>query len=666
MSSELEPSGRGYFRVVSILAAILGIGVAGFLLAGGRSSTKEPKQVSRAVVEEDGLRDAREVLARDADIASCKDAISKINTHLGRHPELRPPAVGADTLAKLGERFGFDAGDLAEAGNAGYTPLDARHLDECLLLRDAARSLDAEESNDAGKTLRRGPVERAAAAFRWVVRQVRPVQYGSEPLPPAFTLRRGCGSAWERGLVFLALLDQDPGPERLRGCLLTVPDRDGKRSSLWACGVVVGDDPKVYLFDPHLGLPLPDAKGTGVATLDAAATDAAVLARLDAGPGERYDVAPEQARAAEGLTVLYLSALAPRMRYLEENLLKGNLRVRLSADPADVDRMNEAIKSSGGKGATPWKRGTGLTRRFLSKDDGGVDVASAYPLSMLPGFARPGDRTQVQLTRMQLYEWSLVPWEALPPQFNPEDFPVTLDLGQRVRELFASPFTQPVRDAHGSRELLVRGQYARAIPRLVTEDSDLREQISRRKQAKNLDREVADWLRVAREAYANLLRARNARSPAAETDASRRVAALWTPELGQPVYLLLHGALAGPRDAEVTYQLCLCKHEQAEQLQARLDLQTRNGVSLPASDVERCRQAWADAKGWWDHFAADYGRGPAATAARQNLGRAEAMLGDWQAAASTWGDAGGSMTPPERLAALYRAREARMQLPPKP
>ena len=44
--------------------------------------------------------------------------------------------------------------------------------------------------------------------FRWVMRNVLLHEQGDSWTPPAFTLRRGCGSALERALVFLALLRQ--------------------------------------------------------------------------------------------------------------------------------------------------------------------------------------------------------------------------------------------------------------------------------------------------------------------------------------------------------------------------------------------------------------------------------------------------------------------------
>ena len=129
-------------------------------------------------------------------------------------------------------------------------------------------------------------MNRAELAFAWAVRQVRvqppfPETTGNEPIPPGFALRRGWGSELERALVFLAVLEQfgleDDSASALHGALVYCPGAD-KKQRLWACGVAVGNKPNaLYLFDPRLGLPVPDSKGKGIATLEMARSDVAVL-----------------------------------------------------------------------------------------------------------------------------------------------------------------------------------------------------------------------------------------------------------------------------------------------------------------------------------------------------------------------------------------------------
>jgi hypothetical protein len=621
---------------------------------------------SQESAEESDLAEGQEALARESDLAACKLALVKTNSHLNRHPEQRPTAPIAAEQAKLRDVFGLTPAEITEAEGVAYTTLDAHHVDQCLLLRDAARALDAEEMGPNGKPLRPGPLDRASAAFAWVVREIRPVEYYSEdPVPPAYVLRRGWGNSLERSLAFLALLEQDAGPEKLRGCLLTLPGAEKTGQRLWACGVVIGDGKDVYLFDPRLGLPLPGPGGEGVATLATAAKDPAVLGQLDSGPDHLYDVKPEQARTAEGWAVFTVSSLAPRMRYLQDTLFNHSLRAQLSADPADLDRLREAVKASGAAaGVKVFKPGIGLLARFLPVSEGGTDTERAFPAGELRGFTYAGDRTPLPMTRMRLFEMTMVPWEALPQEFNPQAFPTGVGLGQRVRLAFAVPFTKPVREARGARDLLLRGRYTQAAPKLVSEQNELRENLMRRASAKDLDKDVAEWLKAAREAYVYQARAQNAKDGVALADANKRIDYLWG-KPAEPIGILLFGASSGPREAEVTYQLGLCMHEPAEQEQARLDLLARAGLPATPADVDRCRDAWRDAKDWWVRFTTNYGAGIAAGPARRNRARAEAMLGDWESAAKTFGDTSGTMTPPEKIAALYNARQAKKHLMPK-
>jgi hypothetical protein len=661
------------YRFWVAVALVGGLVVAAVVMWVAKGTTRPVSPGATAVrptVTDDELAAARDTLSREPNLDACKAAVGQLNAYVNRHADRRPPALGPEERDQLAGRFGLAGAELAEVDSGTYTALDAHHTDECFLLRDAARALDAEETGPQGRPLRPEPVERAAAAFRWVVREVRHIEhglgrYGLDLAPPAYVLRRGWGNSRERALVFLALLAQDAGPERLTGCLLSLPGEGNGPPRLWACGVAVGDGKDVYLFDPRAGLPLPGPGGRGVATLAQAVKDPSVLARLDVDAGHRYDVKPEQARAAEGLAVFPLSSLSPRMRHLQDTLLGRGSAVRLASDPADLDRIAAAVKASGGPGASVWKPGVGTLRRFLPAEQGGADAGGPFPLNELPGFVAPDDQTRMQMNHVKLFELTLVPWEALPPQFNPVDFPFTVGLGQTVRENFAAPFMKPVRDPRGARELLLRGQYAQAVPKLVSEDGELREWVARRAAATDLDRNMQEWLKVAREAYVEQQRAKNAGNARLLGEVNKRIESLWGGKSIGPVAILLFGASSGPRDAEVTYQLGLAMHEQAEQRQARLDLLAKAGVTPAESDVERCRQAWTDAKGWWDRFATDFGQGFSAPAARQNRGRAEAMLGDWSSAAATRGDLSGPMTPLEQVAALYRAREAREHLPAK-
>src|SRR5262249_14832431 len=148
----------------------------------------------------------RKVSDRD----SCRNAVQQLNRYLSDHPESKSPALSPTEQATLQEQYALDADEMLEVQNSGFTLLDADHLEFCLLLRDAMRSLKLEE---------RAPLEKASGAFEWVMPQVGPqdvigdairqaINEQTNVFPPHFVVRRGWGSALERSLVFMAALDQ--------------------------------------------------------------------------------------------------------------------------------------------------------------------------------------------------------------------------------------------------------------------------------------------------------------------------------------------------------------------------------------------------------------------------------------------------------------------------
>jgi hypothetical protein len=466
-------------------------------------------------------------------------------------------------------------------------------------------------------------------------------------VPPAFVLRRGWGTALERALVFLALLEQlgdlsAPHPELL-GCLLHLP-KDGGGERFWACGVVAGDGKDLYLFDPRLGLPLPGPNG--IATLTEVRRQPEVLAALNIDK-HPYDVTAKQAQAAKARLACSLSSLSPRMRYLQDELLAPAVRVRLAEDAREeLERIQAACAGGTDKPARAevLRSSVGLLRRFLPLEEGGVDQG----LAVAAGNAQ-------RATRNDLFALELVPWTAMPAQFlDQKRFPANIELGQRIRTIFARPFIISAQEPGRARDLLLRGRYSSAIGELVLEQEHWHEQQKQRANASDLDQRTSAWVDHAIRAYAAQLRA--------QPGADEQVKALWSEQYVSPVLLLLNSAIAAARNPEITYLLGLCMQEQAEQVQARLDLQARTAGTTPhPSDVEKARAAWVDARNTWKRYGEDYPQGNERVAARRLRGRAEAMLGDWKAAAATWKELSDDMTPLEKLASLYLAQQLEKQ-----
>jgi hypothetical protein len=622
--------------------------------------------------EDDALEQARQSLVEESDLNSCRAALQQINTHISQPGAARAPAAPAEQLAALRQQLGLDAAAFEEIAATSFSLLDAHHLTYCLLMRDAARSLDVQSGSRTGGD-ERAPLDKATAAFDWVVRQVRPPDRRAADGPPDWVLRRGRGTEMDRALAFLGLLPQLNGPDGrpagLAGALVFCPAKDPKQMRLWACGVVLPGGKDLYLFDPRLGLAVPGPGGKGVATL-AQARQGDVLRQLDASGGPAYDVTAEQAKAANIQLFYPISALAPRQRYLQDQVLPPVVEVRLAADlRGDLERVKAAAAAGADKPPEVgvWKLGLMRWREFLVPDEGGTAKPEPFALRNLFGFTDPRDETVVRMTPQMYFTYDLVPWQHFPKEFRSNiDMPYNIGLGQRVREIFSRPWFEGVLAGGGSRDLLLRGRFPQAAKLLVAEQEKRRDQQRQSDEAGDLTARLNEWIAEANRAYANQLRRAKGGSPQEQEEAAKAVEELWGIEKVEPVFLLLTGALARPRGAEVTIQLGLCKQEQAERMQARLDLLSRGGAKPSAADLRKLQDAWRDALGWWNDFDAHY---PKATdkeaevnldrdraTVRRLRGRAEQALGEAQAALKDWQDVSGPMSEPEKVALLYCAR----------
>jgi hypothetical protein len=669
LMSEQPQNERGPGRALLIVAGVVGVALIGLLLyqVTATSPTRTTTPTDGGGLDGDSLESTVAALSKDPTLGPCSRSLQQINSHLAAVPDRKPPVLDAGSRDALRTYFDLKPDEIEEIEAPTFTLLDPHYLNFCLLLRDAARSLQVDEA------VPQTPLDRATVAFEWVMRQVRlgdrTEDVFQEVLPPSFVLRRGWGSqdlaGLDRALIFLALLEQCGRSEKdrsdLRGCLIYCPDAAGTQR-LWACGVLVEGSSDLHLFDPRLGLPVPGPDGKGVATLAAVRKGPALLAQLDSGE-HKYDVTGEQANAAEVHQVCALSALAPRMAELQK-LLSPTIRVHLSVDAlADQKALRQAAEAAQAAGGKPvpvraWRadadhNGPGLLRRFLPPADGGVD----------PGLDWGGQKIQKQ----ERFKLSLVPLGALPEQLL-RDFPPYI--GQRVQLIFADPFVRAFNDPKQPRELLLRGQFGQAIPLLQGDRGELEMSHTRFVSAdkRTLAVEVNEWLtQVAIPAYAEQLRAHG--DAQARESADRKVEVAW--RKADALSVLLQGAIARRRRLEVSAQLALCTHEQAEHLQVRLDLQARTqGAPRKEAEVRAATDAWRDAENWWTKclkYAAEDTpkdapkevRNAPLIAARTLLARAKGVRGERAEATRLLEDLSGGMTPLEKIANLYRARQVK-------
>jgi hypothetical protein len=363
-----------------------------------------------------------------------------------------------------------------------------------------------------------------------------------------------------------------------------------------------------------------------------------------------------------------LSALAPRLAFLQKEVLAPGVRVNLAADYfADEAAVLAALQGAGVKAdkLTADPQAVRLLRAFLPSEEGGVDKGFGMSAADLPGFAGPGANAAVQMWRKRLFETELVPWRGLPPQLGA--FPFNSTLGGVIRERYAEPFRKSALEPKGARDQILRGQYREAINDLMIEREKLTQDFRQLQQdveaamGENAFRaRVDDFLNREALAAAGNLEREKQNGPEALAQAARQLAEVW--DGNRDVNVLFRGAIAAQRRPQVTYLLALAKHEVAEQHQLRLDVLTRRSGPGPAKEDEtRAKDGWRKAEEWWRHYADEYPLGPGANALRRQRGRCQMLLGDWQAAVATWEDVSDQMPALEKVGNLYLAHWLRKQ-----
>lgn len=555
-------------RLLILSAAAVALAVVGVALALRLFSVDSSRDKTKlaGAISEKPLASARTILKRATDLDSCRSALQLLNAHLSGEGSTQPPALDTGRRDELAAQFGIDKEELDELANRRFTLLDGHHLDFAFLLRDAAQSLEIRSRE--GKRL--PPQVEAEAAFAWVMRMVqrndsqKETTGDKEWLAPEFALRLGAGSALMRAVIFLGLLEQ-LGHD---GCLLSFPDSPGPR--YWACGVL-GDDGRIYLFDPRMGIPLPGPKG-GTATLaDLQQADSSVLRQLHFDKDMHYDVTPEQAARAEVHLTPALSALAPRMKFLEQELLAPAVKVRLAADPARAGRFAKALKAAGHKNATvklaPWA--ARLQRGYFPREEGGID------------------KTNRKRETFQQIAKDNVPflYRALPPSVRPKEVGQWSDKPLVwIFSRYMEPFVDFTLKAGQPRDRVLRGRLDEAASELGTSQDRFQEQRQRFKAVYDPG-VIEQWFEEASAVAAK------GRERADGVELNKR--------FGKPLLILVEGSAAEPRLRQVVYLRALCKQEQAARLQFRLD---HFPAQATREDYDRADGFWKEARYLWEGY----------------------------------------------------------------
>ncbi len=249
---------------------------------------------------------------------------------------------------------------LADLDSMRFPRHDGASLQQAVWLRDVARWARGEKLDE---------LRRALHLFDWTVRniQLKPLdqfspELGDAPLGqfPWETLLLGRGDVLERAWVYIELLRQ----EGIEAAMLALPRKGAPAShamQAWAVGVLI--DGEVFLFDPVLGLPIPGPGGVYLdaggglamrpATLVEAASDPAILRRLDLDQSTPYPVGSEDLDGIVALIVASPSELSRRMTLLESHLV-GTQKLVLTVDAAGQGERFAATPRIGG--AWLWAR----------------------------------------------------------------------------------------------------------------------------------------------------------------------------------------------------------------------------------------------------------------------------------------------------------------------
>ncbi len=444
-------------------------------------------------------------------------ALQQLNTYLDQRKDTRDSLkLAPDELRRLKvllpERqptfFPDQAEWFQEPQRQAFTLLDAHHLDACFLFRDAAVALRTNRGGEGipgagggvGVSL---PYQRRLAehAFAWVTRQMilkAPVVEDRAIVPASELLRRGIGTEkfQDRSRVFLALLDQ----LELPGCMVAYREETGKddsgqpivRDVPWIPGVLIGGE--VYLFDTRLGLPVPGRAG-GTATLREVLANPALLGEAFSAPDAPYDVGKDRLKQVLVLVPSSLSALSPRMLWLQKEVLKNDNPVILHQELAATEQAFQ-------RAIAAWPKEAGSTvevKLWTTRAGYPAMVQARYlkthqelqALRRGPTASQSEEEKQRLSRRDEIVRRDAVIWEqrlrydTISPRHRlPEwylDLAKRLDLygcafdpdSVRLLQAFSDRFRRTRFEPNGARDHLLRGRLELAIDRLLLMETRL-------------------------------------------------------------------------------------------------------------------------------------------------------------------------------------------------
>ncbi len=628
----------------TVLVAVAGLA----FLALQPPAGKADREVKKESVEEkpDPARDARLALAQSRDVDSCKKAILLVNQ--------------VESAGSPGQKVqipGLSQSDADYLLSGSFPPADAWYWSEQAFLKAVVQ----------GNELAPAPGRQLSLAhlvdlWDWSMRSVRlsdlamedPENRGISPLYQV--IRRGTGTAEERGLVFLELMNQLVGSSASfgpAGCLVKT-----QRSASDPFHLLVAFQPEpsgpVFMGDPRTGRLL--GSPWSPLALDDLLRDGAWITAF----GSKGETLGDLKLSLNGATFLVpfpLASLAERQKRAQGQLFSANDSPLLYRESAPmVSRVRDALSKASLAEPKVVVDPNYLVRllRFLPKTEGGRDSGiskQGTELSMIPWDTLPAELVPqsvqsvagIVLNSQQEGGLAGTDLENLSRLLQPDSPGRPEKLGALIPEavnvrmtlaVFGGVFLDWQTALNKGRDLLVRGDFNRIVPDLIQEKEDLERKVAATSPKSRQD--LAAWARDAGRQMS-----KSADEPG-ETPEEKMI------RQASPLLVYLADRVAQVRLPEVQLALAQARHEQA----AIADRKARgNKQNQQASD--RLRH-WNAAALAWGALAKDLQGKRLGAYARLWQGIALHHAGDLDGARQSWA-AAGEGTLPEQVTAKWLA-----------
>jgi tetratricopeptide (TPR) repeat protein len=307
-----------------------------------------------------------------------EDAVSRFNRLVDTQPEAMRLSPDPRLVKILEERKANP--QTLRTGRLG--PADRKFLSDTCYLYGLAQRITRGA---------KGETERAMAILEWMNRSVLPLEETRLDALPRDVVFRAWGGPKALTWTFASLLRQ----VGLRPWVVRVGPEETPEAGLL---VAVAADGRLLLFDPLAGIPIVDAEGKRILSLEEVAGSPEVLSAVRIG-GEPYRFHTAALGAPDVVTVAHPYMLLPRMQLL------GRVAAEIPSSPVvslDMSALTEPLAgrlmpSAAARGDLPWTGGE--TGARLAVWDAPFETLQLYEL---PAYRNDRARHYGALSRYQM------------------------------------------------------------------------------------------------------------------------------------------------------------------------------------------------------------------------------------------------------------------------